>query len=178
MKEESVAMEEEEVLVESFKKLKLNTNSRYLTLTKHEGVEIEVSPVKVKMKGETMKPPKSSPKSSPKSTQPEPRITKLKGIDSMTVEELKAAMKKRRMKGLTGLRKEELVEKLKREIKSQRTLGGVKRRREVGGEEEETKEEEVHDKGLHHGEKGGVRGGVEGGVSCKHQLKIYDTIKT
>ena len=64
-------------------------------------------------------------------------MPKLKGIDSMTVEELKAALKKRKMKGLTGLKREQLVEKLKKEVKSQRTIGGVGRRMVMGKVKEE-----------------------------------------
>ena len=73
-------------------------------------------------------------------------------------------MKKRKMKGLTGLKKEQLIEKLKKEIKSQRTMGGGvmkmstgvgKVKREEVEEKEEEEGQEVHDKGVHHGEKGG-----------------------
>ena len=73
----------------------------------------------------TAKPSKTPPKVKP--------ITK--GIDKMTVEELKAALKKRKIKGLTGMKKEELVKKLKNEVRTQRTIGGgvMKKKPGVGG---------------------------------------------
>ena len=56
----------------------------------------------------------------------------VKGIDQMTVAELKAALKKRRMKGYTKMNKEQLADMLKKEVRNQRTLG--RERKEKGWE--------------------------------------------
>ena len=155
--EEKIEVEEEQ-LVESFKKMKVD-NTRYMTLVKHEGDRVEVEAIQDR--GKKLEKPSKTP---PKLPQPPLKVLKVKGIDNMTVEELKAALKKRKMMGLTGLKKEQLIEKLKKEIKSQRTMGGsmFKTKTEVrkaGREEVEEKEkkegEEVHDKFVHHGGKEG-----------------------
>ena len=108
-------MEKEEELVESFKKLRM-TNTNYVILVRNEGDTVEMSPER--------KPPPgpSSTSSQTTTTSRTPAVAgkvRVKGIDKMTVEELKGALKKRRLKGLGGMRKEELVEKLKKEVRSQ-----------------------------------------------------------
>ena len=80
----------------------------------------------------------------------------------MTVEELKAALKKRKLKGLTGMKREQLVEKLKKEVKSQRTLGGGGgRRMTLGKVGEEKGGEKVQDKVVRLEEKEESEGGDE-----------------
>ena len=63
------------------------------------------------------------------------------------------ALKKRRLKGLTGMKKEQLMERLKKEIRSQQTLGGGARKgrqkfnmREGGGVGD-VQEEDAHQGG-------------------------------
>ena len=94
-------------MVEGFKKLRM-TNSTMVILVKNEGDTVEVSPER--------KPP-PGPRMTKKSLKESPtkgkevvvgggeKKTRVKGIDSMTVEELKAALKKRKLKGLGGMRK-------------------------------------------------------------------------
>ena len=154
-KEVKVEMEEEE-LVESFKKLRM-TNTSYVILFKNKGDTVEVSPVKKK----PAKLPITSKKTPPMSSPMKPQI---KGIDSMTVEEFKAAIKKRRLKGLTRMKKEQLVEKLKKEIKMQRTMGGggLKVKARMGEVKEERRVEEVQGEDVRHRGSEGNQGGGEG----------------
>ena len=114
------------------------------------------------MKKKTVKPPTKPSNTPPKRPLPTPTVPKLKGIDSMTVEELKAALKKRKLKGLTGIKREQLVEKLKKEVKAQRTLGGGGgRRMTLGKVGEEKGGEKVQDKVVRLEEKEESEGGDE-----------------
>ena len=61
----------------------------------------------------------------------------MKGIDDMGVEELREEMRKRRLKGWSKLRLEELRRKRKEEVKSQMTLALVRRRWRKPREREE-----------------------------------------
>ena len=140
------------------------TDTTYVTLVRNEGNTVEVSPVKKKKISE--KTPPGKPSSSPKKTKT------IKGIDSMTVEELRIALKKRKIKGLSGLKKGQLAEKLKKEVKTQRTIGGgiVKKKKTlVLKEEAEVREEEV--------ERGGVGGGQEEEVGGGQEEEVAQEVK-
>ena len=74
-----------------------------------------------------------------------------KGIEEMTVRELKAEMKKRRMKGYTSMTLQELKDRLKKEVRSQMTMmqrrkperGAMGRGAGMGGGKEKEKQEET-----------------------------------
>ena len=110
-------LEEKEELLEDFKRLKLldkdNDVVHDIVLVRRNESIVEVSPAIT-----AAKPWSSSVKLNQVAKKQQQQKKTLKRIEDLTKEKLKAALRKRRIKGFPLMNKDELMKRSKKEIKS------------------------------------------------------------